>query len=420
MERVKGDEKERAYYEWGIVILLAVLFGIVLLNRLAIVYLFPFIIDEFKISYAQTGALTSILAITTAFSMWFFGGLSDRFGRKIVLIPTTIFFSIMSWLSGVTYSFLQMFVARGLIGIGQGGVLPASIATISAESTPSRRGLNFGLHQALTPLIAMGVGPILVTQLSQIMPWRMVFFVVGMPGLLIAIVLYFYMREPTPIEVNQEGEGSEKKGGKPGFFAPLKYRNVILSSIVNSLMLGGNFVFLTFSIIYLTKELHLTTSDAGIIVSLLGFGMLLGCILLPLLSDYVGRRPVLIPSLFVTGLCFWGFILSGSSFLLLGISVAIAGFTIGGVGPLAVSALTTESVPPHLAATAAGIPFSFGEILGAALMPLLAGHLSDLYGLRTALFLSVVTPLIAGFIGFLYKETAPRIIGREVALGATE
>ncbi len=119
------DNKKKASYELGIVILLALLFGIVLLNRLTIVYLFPFIIDEFKISYTEAGALASVLAITWAFATWFFGGVSDRIGRKIILIPATIFFSIMSWVSGMTYSFLQMFLVRGLMGIGQGATLPA-------------------------------------------------------------------------------------------------------------------------------------------------------------------------------------------------------------------------------------------------------------------------------------------------------
>ena len=138
--------------------------------------------------------------------------------------------------------------------------------------------------------------------------------------------------------------------------------------------------------------------------------LFLGCILLPLLSDYVGRKTVIIPSLFVMGLCFWGFLLSGSNFFFLAIMVSIAGFAIGGIGPISVSALTTESVPPHLAATASGISVSIGEIFGSALMPFLAGYLCDLYGLKTALYFSAVAPLIAGFVGFFYKETAPRII----------
>jgi MFS family permease len=382
-----------------------------MMNRLTIVYLFPLIIPEFKISYAQAGALASILAITSAFAIWFFGGLSDRLGRKIILIPATLFFSLMSWFSGLTFSFLQMFLARGLMGVGQGAVLPASIATISVESTPTRRGFNFGLHQALAPLIALGIGAILVTQLTKLMSWRMVFFVMGIPGLVISIILYFYMMETKTTLFREKGKISEGISNKPGFFEPLKYRNVIVSSAVNSLMMGCLFVFATFSIIYLTKENHLSISDAGVIISLLGFTGFFGCIFLPLLSDRVGRKPVIIPSLFVTGVCFWGFILSGSNFFFLALLVSIAGFAIGGIAPIALSALTTESVPPYLAATASGIPASIGEILGSALMPFLAGYLCDLYGLKTALYFSAIAPLIAGSVGIFYKETAPKVVG---------
>jgi predicted MFS family arabinose efflux permease len=404
-------QDKKSNYEWGIIILLALLGGIFMMNRLAIVYLFPLIIPEFKISYAQAGALTSILGIVTAFAIWFFGGVSDRIGRKIILIPSTLFFSLMSWFSGITHSFLQMFLARGVMGIGLGGVLPTSIATVALESTPTRRGLNFGLQQALSPLVSIGIGAILVTQLTKIMSWRMVFFVVGIPGLVISLVLYFYMREPQSIALGVKGNPSPGGTVKSGFFTPLRYRNVWVSSIVSFLMMGCLFIFATFSIIYLTQEIHLSISDAGIVISLLGFSGFFGCILLPLLSDRVGRKPVIIPSLFVTGLCFWGFILAGSNFLLLGLWIFIAGFSIGGITPIALSALTTESVPPSLAATASGIPASIGEIFGSALAPFLAGYLCDLYGLKTALYFTAVGPLIAGFVGLFYSETAPRIIG---------
>lgn len=405
--------RERNNYEWGIVTLLALLGGIVMMNRLAIVYLFPVVIPEFRMSYAEAGALTSILAIASAFAIWFFGGISDRYGRKIILIPAILFFSLMSWFSAVTHNAFQMFLARGLMGIGLGAVIPAAIATIAVESTPSRRGLNFGLQQALAPLISIGIGAIVVTQLTRMMSWRMVFFVVGIPGLLFSLLLYFYMREPKPIFF----EETIDSGGAPeklGFFAPLKYRNVIVSSVVNFLMMCCLFVFATFSIVYLTRDLGLPIEDAGLLLSLLGFSGFFGCILLPLLSDHVGRKAVIIPCLFATGISLWGFILSGPNFFSLAVTTSIAGLAIGGIAPIALSALTTESVPPYLAATASGIPASFGEIFGSALMPFVAGYLSDLYGLRTALVFSAVAPLLAGIAGFFYEETAPKILVKKV------
>ncbi len=403
-------EKERPHYETAIVILLAVVLGIVFLNRLAIVFLFPFIIDEFKITYAQAGSLVSIIGLTFAFSTWFFGGLSDRFGKKVILIPATVVLSLMSWVSGIAQGFVQMLLARGVMGLGGGAVPPPSIAAILMESTPRRRGLNFGIHQALNALISFGVCAIVVTQLTRIMSWRMVLFVVGIPGLIAALILFLYMREPgQPVWAGQGHEaGSAEKAGV--FFAPLKYRNVKVSSIVNSCLLGTLMVFTAFGVTYLTRDLGLSIAKAGIVMSFTGVGAFFGTILLPLLSDHTGRKPVLISAMFGTGLCFAGFLFGGFGFAILALLLFLVGFAVGGVIPLAMSALPTEDVPPHMAATASGIAACFGEILGGACMPLLAGLLADSYGLKAGILLAVIAPLAGGLAGFFYRETAPRIV----------
>ena len=188
-------------------------------------------------------------------------------------------------------------------------------------------------------------------------------------------------------------------------------------------LLGGIFMMNRLAIVYLfpliIPEFKNSYAQAGALTSILGIVTAFAIWFFGGLSDRVGRKPIIIPSLFVTGLCFWGFILSGSNFLLLVLLISIAGFAIGGITPIALSALTTESVPPYLAATASGIPASIGEIFGSALMPFLAGFLSDLYGLKTALYFSAVAPFIAGFVGLFYSETAPRILNRKLAVGSS-
>ena len=413
MQKLNQASRRSPHYEQWIVIFLALLFGTITLNRLAIVYLLPFIIDEFEISYAMAGALTSVLSVTFAFSTWIVAGLSDRVGRKVVMIPATFFFFLMSWCSGVAQSFVQMLLVRALMGVGQGPVLPASIATIGAESKPTRRGFNFGLHAALTPLVAFGIGPIIITQLSKIFSWRMVFFLAGVPVFIIGAILFFYMREPRPNSITEPGHFPVGTQKKHGLIEPLKYRNVVISCIVQFLSMSGLFVFVTFSVVYFTKELHLSLAQAGILVSFAGFGGLPGCILLPMLSDHVGRKPVLICSSVFVGLGFLGILLSGSNFFLLAALVTVSGLAMGGLSPLAVSALTTESVPSNMAATSSAIPVAFGEILGAGLMPFMAGYLSDVYSLKGALVFAGAAPLIAAFVGLFYHETAPLIIGNK-------
>ena len=67
-------------------------------------YLAPYFAPEFHLSTEQIGFLASVVSVTWALSGLFFGALSDRFGRRIVLIPGVILFSALSWLSGIAHS----------------------------------------------------------------------------------------------------------------------------------------------------------------------------------------------------------------------------------------------------------------------------------------------------------------------------
>jgi MFS family permease len=74
-------------YESSLVAMLFVTWGTVFLDRMAQLYLAPYIAPEFNLSHEQIGLLASVLAITWAISTLFFGALSDRVGRRPILIP---------------------------------------------------------------------------------------------------------------------------------------------------------------------------------------------------------------------------------------------------------------------------------------------------------------------------------------------
>ena len=63
-----------------------------------------------------------------------------------------------------------------------------------------------------------------------------------------------------------------------------------------------------------------------------------------------------------------------------------------------------------------GITIFIGEIIGASLMPSLLGYLSGVHGLKVIFLFAAVTPLIAGFVAFFYKETAPiKLVGKTIS-----
>jgi MFS family permease len=90
-------------YENTLVAILFFTWGTVFLDRMSQLYLAPYIVPEFHLTHAQAGMLASVLAITWAISTLVFGALSDRIGRRPILIPAVFAFSNLSWLSGIAH-----------------------------------------------------------------------------------------------------------------------------------------------------------------------------------------------------------------------------------------------------------------------------------------------------------------------------
>ncbi len=82
-------------YETTLVTILFFSWGTVFLDRMSQLYLAPYLAPEFHLTHEQVGMLASVLAISWALSTLFFGALSDRFGRRRILIPAVFAFSLL-------------------------------------------------------------------------------------------------------------------------------------------------------------------------------------------------------------------------------------------------------------------------------------------------------------------------------------
>src|SRR6516225_7434343 len=137
-------DKERRY-ENTLVAILFFTWGTVFLDRTSQHYLAPYFVPEFHLSTQQIGLLGSAVAVTWAISTLFFGALSDRIGRKPILVPVVFIFSLLSWVSGITHNFQQLLLVRALLGIAEGPAWSIMTALIEESSPPSRRGRNIGM-----------------------------------------------------------------------------------------------------------------------------------------------------------------------------------------------------------------------------------------------------------------------------------
>ncbi|MEO6041082.1 MAG: MFS transporter, partial [Croceibacterium sp.] len=178
-------------YEWKIILVLSLTFGLVGLDRFILPVLFPAFMGELGLTYQDLGNLVGILAIFWGISAAAMGFLSDRVGRRKVLIPAVIIFSLMSALSGMAGSLVALLAIRAAMGLAEGPVASTGVAVAVEASHPNRRGMNNGIFQCMISLFGNAIGPIIATQLLLVTGWRTVFLLVGVPGLIMAAVMFF-------------------------------------------------------------------------------------------------------------------------------------------------------------------------------------------------------------------------------------
>lgn len=241
-------------------------------------------------------------------------------------------------------------------------------------------------------------------------------FIVGIPGIILALILVFYMRE-TASTLQRSGKGNQSTEKPPGFFAAFKYRNIWVSTIVSCLFMNWLYNTTTFAALFLTQVRSLDLPVAGGIISMMGFAGFIGMITVPGLSDHFGRKPLLFVATFLAGLFSFLFAYVDSSPMMLGLLLAVVGFFGLGSYPIWLSTIPTESVPVQLSGSAVGVPTAIGETFGAVLMPIIGGALADSFGLQAPMYLAAISPIIAMVVSFFYVETAPRIIALKAEKG---
>lgn len=399
-------------YENRLLLILFMTFGFVFFDRLALSFLFPFMQDELDLSQTQLGMISSALALTWAISGALAGAWSDsRSKRKSLLIVAVLGFSICSALSGLVAGFISLLVFRALMGMAEGPVLPLSQSLMIQSSSPSRRGLNMGLLQGSSAgLIGAMIGPPVVIGLSTHYGWRVAFYVTCIPGILIALCIWRWVREhPT------DASPAQAKPAPTNRWALLQERNVVLCMLISCFFLTWFIIIISFAPTFLIKYRELSAGDMGFVMSCLGAAWVFWGFVVPAISDRIGRKPTLIIFAPIAALCPIALIY-GDSVLSLGLLVFMT-YTGLGCFTLFMATIPAETVPPQSIAGALGLIMGAGELVGGFLAPTVAGFAADQYGLPVAMWMSSGGALIACLLSFGLKETAPLVLQRRLASG---
>lgn len=386
-------------------ILLSLAIGVLMLDRMIQLFLGPYLVEEFHLSPRQIGLLASVVAICWGGSSFIFGMVSDRLGRRRILIPAIIVFSLLSWISGLARTYEELLVARALLGLAEGPCWAIIMALMEESSSPERRGRNMGIVNSGGPLVGSAIGPIFATQIASAFGWREAFFLAGIPGLILALLIFVYVPEPG----REPGSGTAGKSSLAADLRAIASYRILWACFLGAFCTATWFFSVSiFAPLYMTQVAGQLPTTAGFLLSATGLGGFVLVLFWPALSDKWGRKPVLVLLAVISAFQPLAMLITGlydhQSLMATILFLTSAGTA---MGTLVMVIIPSETVPMSLRATALGLILIAGEAMGGTIAPLAGAVLAENFGLAAALLLASGAAIVIMVIGIFIRETSP-------------
>jgi len=374
-------------------------FGLVGIDRFLISTMYPVIARDLRLDYGDIGLITGALAMAWGISALFMGNASDRIGRRLVLTVSLIVFSLLIGASGLATGLITLIIVRVIMGFADGAYTPVSIAATLDASPPQRRGLNIGIQQMMLPLFGLGLAPLLVAGALRVIEWRLIFLIFVIPGLALAFAVWKMIPAlSAPLQ-------ARPRNGLADWRAVLAHSNVRIAALLMLCWLTCLISTSAFMPNYLVDHLQLRSEQMAVVMSAIGLGATVGTLLLPWLSDKIGRKPVM--ALSSVGV-FVSLLLLANARQNVGILFAflfMVHFFNNALIALTVGPLSTEAVPAALMATASGLVIAVGELFGGGLAPVIVGHVAQRFGIEHVLWLPIAAIAAGFFLCLAIRDT---------------
>jgi MFS family permease len=406
-------------YETRLIWVLTITFGFVFFDRNAANFLMPFIAGDLHFNNSQVGLVASALSFTWALAAFLGGAYSDRTGnRKTLLLITVVAFSLCSFASGLAVSFVSLFLTRLLMGLAEGPILPVAQSLVALESTAAKRGNNMGVMQNFgSNLLGSFVAPLVLVAVASTFNWRWAFYLSGVPGLIMAVLIAKWVRQPAA----STPAGSAAQAAAPlaeapmGYRAMLQHRNMWLCMLMAIFMVAWMVLGWAFLPLFYTRVRQIGNGPMSVLMSVLGLSAAFFSFVVPALSDRFGRRPVIVIFNFIGLLVPLAALHFQGSLFVLGALIFI-GWSASGTFPLFMGTVPSETIPARYVATSLGMVVGLGEILGGVGAPAIAGRAADRYGLQAPVMIMAACAIAGTVLALFLRETAPIRIRRPAAL----
>ena len=405
-------------YSNYVFMLLFLLYMFDYIDRMVVTSMFTSIEKDWGISHTQSGLLISaffwaIVILTFPISI-----LVDRWRRTKTIGIMAIMWSLATALCALTGNFVQLFMARMLIGIGEAGYAPGGSAMISGLYPIGRRARMMGIWNASIPL-GSAIGVLLGGIIAVKLGWKHAFGIVAIPGMIIAI-LFLFVKDYKTVDLSFYDKNSNK--------IKMEKKDMIKEFISKPSVLFTYFgmaavVFVTTSILtwlptYFEKMRNIPQETAGKMASSVMVLALVGAplggyltdrwrksrnnarLLFPALSTLLTSIVLFIALVFLRGSVQY------IAFLIFGI--LIMSFISGA------ASVTQDVIHPGLRATSYAIAVVVQNLFGASTAPVVMGKIYDLTNIQTALSILPVILFIGALLFWLGSKHYVRDLGRVV------
>jgi predicted MFS family arabinose efflux permease len=397
--------KEGFFEKWYTLILLTVVYAFNVMDRQILTVLLEPIKADLGISDTLLGVLTGI-----SFALFYatlgvpIAILADRSNRRNIISIAVAVWSAMTVVTGMAQNFIQILLARIGVGIGEAGCLPPSQSITSDIFPPQERSMALAVLSSGAN-IGLFFGFILGAYLYEYWGWRVAFFALGAPGLLLGLIVHFTLKEPVRGMSDNTKEAAKTVPFREvlRFIATQKSLLYVFAACTSATMCA--YGVSTWIPSYFIRVFDMSIVEVGTTLAII-FGICggVGTISFGIFADKMGKRDVRwklwVNSLLCLALVPMFYFLFSASSAATAVALTVLPLTLL-VGYLGSTwALNQSLVPPEMRSVTASLMLLSMNLIGLGLGPFLVGLISDAlssygadslrYSLRIFIFLYVV------------------------------
>jgi predicted MFS family arabinose efflux permease len=378
--------------------------------------------QELGVSDTAMGFLTGFaFAVFYTFAGIPIARLADRSSRRLIMAVGVAFWSLATAASGFARSFGQLALARIAVGVGEAAATPAAHSLISDYFPPERRTRAIAIYNTgANGGILLGL--VLGGWLQQTFGWRVAFFVVGLPGLLVAALVALLVAEPP----RGLSEGRSASAEAPNLRESLRllgglrtYRHVAIAAGLYAMPNYGSIAWMP---TFVVRVFGGSYAEVGLVLGLvIGVVGAIGTYVAGMLCDRLLARDVRwllwIPAIgSAASVPFFAVALLGPSFQW-GLPFYAASAFLGGMFAAPTYALVQALAPLRMRAMASAVLLFMLNLIGLGLGPTIVGVLNDALASRhgdEAIRVSLLLLSLLNLWGVLHSLIAARSVRAEV------